>query len=132
MRNEVESASIPVLEEELKLDRRQVETGRVRVRTVPAEHTIMASDRLLRTTVTVERVALEEEIDDIPPVREEGEMLVVPIVEERLVKRLFLIEEVHLTRRASTEEIEQPVQLRSQCVIVERDQSSGDQHGRSE
>lgn len=125
MSDEVEAASIPVVEEELKIDRREVETGRVRVRTVPEEQTRVVSDRLLRTDVTVERVPKDEEIDAVPPVRDEGETVVVPVVEERLVKRLFLVEEVRLTRRASTEEFEQPVQLRSERVVVEREQSGG-------
>lgn len=125
MSDEVEAASIPVVEEELKIDRREVETGRVRVRTVPEEQTRVVSDRLLRTDVTVERVPKDEEIDAVPPVRDEGETVVVPVVEERLVKRLFLVEEVRLTRRASTEEFEQPVQLRSERVVVEREPSGG-------
>jgi stress response protein YsnF len=125
MSDEVEAASIPVVEEELKIDRREVETGRVRVRTVPEEQTCVVSDRLLRTDVTVERVPKDEEIDAVPPVRDEGETVVVPVIEERLVKRLFLVEEVRLTRRASTEEFEQPVQLRSERVVVEREQSGG-------
>lgn len=125
MSDEVEAASIPVVEEELKIDRREVETGRVRVRTVPEEQTRVVSDRLLRTDVTVERVPKDEEIDAVPPVRDEGETVVVPVIEERLVKRLFLVEEVRLTRRASTEEFEQPVQLRSERVVVEREQSGG-------
>lgn len=125
MSDEVEAASIPVVEEELKIDRREVETGRVRVRTVPEEQTCVVSDRLLRTDVTVERVPKDEEIDAVPPVRDEGETVVVPVVEERLVKRLFLVEEVRLTRRASTEEFEQPVQLRSERVVVEREPSGG-------
>jgi len=125
MSNEVEAASIPVVEEQLKVDRREVETGRVRVRTVPEERTILASERLLRTDVAVERVPVDEEVEAVPPIREDGETVIVPVVEERLVKRLFLVEEVRLTRRASTEQFEQPVQLRSQRVAVEREQSGG-------
>jgi stress response protein YsnF len=125
MSNEVEAASIPVVEEELTVDRREVETGRVRVRTIPEERTVVASERLLRTDVVVEHVPVDREIDQAPPVREEGETIIVPVIEERLVKRLFLVEEVRLTRRASTEQFDQPVQLRSQRVSIEREQSGG-------
>ena len=125
MSEEVEAASIPVVEEELKVDRREVETGRVRVRTVPEERTVVASERLLRSDVAVERVPMDEEIEALPPVREDGETIIVPVVEERLVKRLFLVEEVRLTRRASSEQFEQPVKLRAQRVEIEREQSGG-------
>jgi stress response protein YsnF len=125
MSEEVEAASIPVVEEELKVDRREVQTGRVRVRTVPEEHTVVASERLVRTDVAIEHVPIDEEIGAVPEVREDGETVVIPVVEERLVKRLFLGEEVRLTRRASTEQFEQPVQLRAQRVAIEREQSGG-------
>jgi stress response protein YsnF len=128
MSTEVESVSIPVIEEELKLDRESVETGRVRVRTVPEEHTEKITESLLRTDVLIERVPKDERIDAIPPVREEGDTVVVSVVEERLVKKLFLVEEVRLSRRASNQDIEQPVKLRSQHVVVEREESSGEPH----
>ena len=126
MSSDVESVSIPVLEEEVKLGREPVETGRVRVRTVTEERTEAVSEALLHTNVVVERMPIDREIDAVPPVREEGEALVVPVVEERLVKKLFLVEEVRLVRRASTEEFKQPVKLRSQRAIVERENKSGE------
>lgn len=123
MSSEVERVSIPVVEEELSVDRQAVEIGRVRVRTVPEERTATVSEPLLRTDVLVERVRRDEEVAEVPPVREEGATIVVPVVEERLVKRLFLVEEVRLARHASLEEVNQNVQLRSQHVIVERENS---------
>lgn len=126
MPDKVDSVSIPVVEEELKLGREAVETGRVEVRTVPEERTETVTQALLKTDVLVERVPREEEIDAIPPVRDEGDTIVVPVVEERLVKKLFLIEEVRLSRRASTEDFDQQIKLRSQRVVVERQESSGE------
>src|SRR5215208_5909049 len=103
MRTKVDSVSIPVIEEELKLDRETVETGKVRVRTKPEERVETVTEPLLRTEVIIERVAKDEEIDAIPALRDEGDTVVVPVVEERLVKKLFLVEEVRLSRRASGE-----------------------------
>jgi stress response protein YsnF len=126
MRTKVESVSIPVIEEELKLDREAVQTGRVRVHTTPEERIETVSESLLRTEVRIERVQKNEEIDAIPPLRDEGDTVVVPVVEERLVRKLFLVEEVRLKRRVATEEINQQIKLRSQRVHVERTESSGE------
>jgi stress response protein YsnF len=126
MRTKVESVSIPVIEEELKLDREAVQTGRVRVHTTPEERIETVSESLLRTEVRIERVQKNEEIDAIPPLRDEGDTVVVPVVEERLVRKLFLVEEVRLKRRVATEEINQQIKLRSQRVDVERTESSGE------
>jgi uncharacterized protein (TIGR02271 family) len=126
MRTKVDSVSIAVVEEELKLGRETVETGRMRVRTETDEHTERVSEPLLRTEVLVERIRKDEEIDSIPPVREEENAVVVPVVEERLVKRLFLVEEVRLSRQACSDDIEQQIKLRSQRVVVEREESGGE------
>ena len=126
MSSKVDSVSIPVIEEELRLGRETVETGKVQVHTVPQERTETVTQALLRTDVTVERVPKDVEIDSIPSVRDEGDTIVVPVVEERLVRKLFLVEEVRLVRRASTEDIDQQITLRSQQVVVEREESSGD------
>lgn len=125
MGSELETVTIPVVEEELKLGRETVETGRLQVRTVPEERTETIRAPLLRNQVDVERVPFDQEVTQLPPIREEGETTVIPVVEERLVKRLFLIEEVRLSRRQSTEQVEQKIKLRSQHVVVEREESSG-------
>ena len=129
MSKEVDPVSIPVVEEELKLGRREVETGRVRVRTIPEERTEMVSETLQHSEAEVERVFINREISELPTVREEGNTVVVPVIEERLVKRLFLVEEVRLTRQVVSERIEQPVKLRSQRVVVERKAVGGEASG---
>ena len=126
MNNKVETVSIPVIEEELKLGRETVVTGRVRARTVPEERTETVTEPLLRTDVVVERIPLDREVEEIPSVRDEGDVIVVPVVEERVVKKLFVVEEVRLSRRASTEDVDQQIELRSGRVVVEREGSSGD------
>jgi hypothetical protein len=103
-----------------------VETGRVRVRTVTDERVETASARLLHSDVEVDRVPINREIAELPTIREEGDLLIVPVVEERLVKRLFLVEEVHVRRHVTAEEFAHPVRLRSQRVVVERQESGGE------
>lgn len=125
MKRDPETAVIPLIEEELHVGRREVERGRVRVRTVADVRTEHVSEQLMHSEAEVERVPINREISELPPIREEGDTLIVPVIEERLVKRLFLVEEVRLSRRVITETLEQPVQLRSQRVVVERDEGSG-------
>lgn len=127
MSTEVDSVSIPVVREELKLGTEVVETGKVRVRTVSEEHSEQITEPLLRTEVVVERTAFDREIDALPEIRQEGDSIIIPVVEERLVKRLFLVEEVRLVRRASAEDVDQEIKLRSQHVVVEREESGGGQ-----
>jgi stress response protein YsnF len=58
----------------------------------------------------------------VPLVREEGEVTIIPIVEEVLVieKRLILKEEVHIRRVRVPDVHREVVTLRTQDVVVER------------
>ena len=119
---EIAEERIPLVEERLRVSTREVETGRVRVRTVVDEHTEYARADLAHQGVTVERVPINREVTAVPIVREEGDTLIFPVVEEVLVieKRLVLKEEVRLTRTRSTEAFEQSIALRSPRAVVDR------------
>jgi stress response protein YsnF len=86
-------------------------------------------ERLGRTHVEVERVKLDQEVSEVPPVREEDGVTIVPVVREVLVvtKKLILTEEVRLKRITSFEDHAEPVTLRVQRAVVERDELSGEQ-----
>ena len=53
---------------------------------------------------------------------EEGDVTIIPVVEERavLVTRLFVVEEIHIRRTRVTETVEVPVTLRRQRAVVEQ------------
>jgi uncharacterized protein (TIGR02271 family) len=117
-----ERETIPLVEETLSVETRQVETGRVRIRTIVEERTELARADLAREDVDIVRVPIGREIDAMPAVRDEGGILVIPVVEEILVveKRLFLREELHVTRTRTVDSTETPVRLRRTEAVVER------------
>jgi uncharacterized protein (TIGR02271 family) len=126
--DEPSNVRIPLVEEQLITGKRRIETGRVRVRTLIEEEQQTVCERLARDHVEVERVPLDVEVEEVPPVREEDGVTIVPVVREVLVvtKKLILTEEVRLKRVTSWEETAQPVTLRVQRAVVERDETSGE------
>ena len=70
----------------------------------------------------MERVAIDQWVDEAPPIRNEGETLVVPVVEEVLVveKRLRLREEIRLTWHHEEQHEPQHFVARREEVRVER------------
>ena len=106
----------------LSVERQQFETGRVRVNVVTRERQELVDEPLARDQVLIERVPVGRRVDAIPPIREEGDTLIVPIVEEILVleRRLMLREEVHLKRVHTTERYREQVTLRHQEAVVTR------------
>uniref|UniRef100_UPI002625B84A hypothetical protein n=1 Tax=uncultured Jannaschia sp. TaxID=293347 RepID=UPI002625B84A len=51
--------------------------------------------------------------------REEGDVTIIPIVEEVMVRRYRIVEELHLRRRSETVEVEETVTLRRQDVQID-------------
>jgi uncharacterized protein (TIGR02271 family) len=113
---------LPIIEEELQVDERQITTGRVRVRTVVDVIEEMAKASLDEETVEVTRIPIDREVDEAPAIRTENDVTIIPIMEEVLVveKRLVLKEELHIRKRVTTENVEVPVTRRKQRAIVER------------
>lgn len=114
---------IPIVEEEAYLLKRQVATEKVAVHTSYAEEQVLIRDELQRGQVDIVEVEREEEVAEAPPIRTEGDVTIVPIVEERLVisKRLFLVKELHLRRTNQIHDVEVPATLRGTQVTVEQE-----------
>ena len=114
---------IPLVEETATIDKRQVVTGRVRVQTVTDTVEELARADVQREIVEVTRVPIDRMVEAAPEIRTEGDVTILPVVEEVLVveKRLVLKEELHIRRRVETETVEVPVTLRKQRAVVERE-----------
>jgi uncharacterized protein (TIGR02271 family) len=120
-RSEAERLTIQRHEEVLEPVVREVERGSVRihtrVETVPSEITVEAG----HDEVVVERVPVDRQVDAAPSPRQEGDTLVIPVVEEVLVveKRLVVREEVRITRRRVTTAVPIRETVRREVVEVE-------------
>jgi stress response protein YsnF len=114
---------VPVTEERLETTREVVDTGRtVRVRKQVEEVPAEIREPVTTEVVQVERVPVGRVVTEPPQVRHEGDVMVVPVVEERLVtrKELVLVEEIRLTRRREVVQGRAEVVLRRERVLVER------------
>jgi len=121
---------LSLAQEELQVGKREVVTGRVRVRTITDTGEEIIRQELGGERVEVERVPANTLIElgaQPPQVRTEGNVTIIPVLEEVLIveKRLLLKEELHITRRATTELTETPVTVRKQRAVVEQLDSEG-------
>ena len=119
---------IPLVEEQIEVAKRAIERGRVVVRKHVDTREEIAEAVLQQDELTVERVPVGVPVDVAPPVREEGDVLIVPVLEEQLVieTRLILKEELRITRRRRAETFRQPVRLRAERVEVVREEAGRD------
>lgn len=113
---------IPIIAEQASVTKRVVGLEHVSVRTTSEERHVVIHDEVRRDSIEVVRVPVDREVAEAPEVRIEGDVTIVPVLEERLVveKRLFLVEELHLRRSTATESVDLPTTLRRTRVDVER------------
>ena len=111
---------IPIVEECPVVSKEEVATGQVHVSTRIEERVMRVVDTIRKTEVEVERVPINQFVEIEPQRREEDGVLIVPVVEEVLVKRLFLKEELRVTRMSTLEPIERDVTLRAMHADVQR------------
>ena len=121
-----EAVQLDFVEEVITIDKRVVETGHVRVRTLVDDEVVRLTDIVNRGAVEVERVAIGTQIAVAPGIREDGDYLIIPIVEERLVveKRMFLVEEVRVRRTTVAVPVELKTTRRVMRVEIERNDAA--------
>ena len=113
---------VPLLAEEVSVGKRVVETGRVQVTRVTHEREQLIDELLAHETVEIDRTPIGRQIDAMPAVRNEGDTVVIPIVEEVLVieRRHLLKEEVRVRRVRSMERHQESVTLRHHEAVITR------------
>ena len=118
---ESDTNAVRLVEETLRLDKREVLTGKVRISTKVDTVEEIARASLREERVEITRVPIDRVVETAPGVREENGVTIVPVLEEVLFveKRLVLVEELHITRQVAVESVEVPVQLRKERAVVE-------------
>lgn len=96
------------------------QTVRVSTRTETMEEVVFGTTESQEIEVT--RVPIDRVIDAPAEVRTEGDVVIVPVMEEVAVveTKLVLREELHVRRNIRSKDVELPVTLRKQRAVVER------------
>lgn len=118
-----QSKMIPVVEEQVRVTKKTVETGSVHVSKDVHEEEVRVDVPTVHEEVNVERIAIGKYVDSPPPpVRHEGDVMIISVLEEEVVvtKRLKLVEEVHVTKRKHETQENQHITLRKEEVKVNR------------
>lgn len=114
--------TLPVVAEELDIQRRRYETGRVRISKRVHEREETVDEPLVSEQVDVRRVPIDRVVEHELEPRTEGDTLIIPVLEEMLVvtKQLVLREELHITMRRTEVHKPQQITLRREELVVER------------
>jgi uncharacterized protein (TIGR02271 family) len=124
--------AIPRVEERLRVGKRSVTTGRVRVRKTVRRRRQTLDIPLKREEAVVRRVPVNRVVPGPVRVRQKGSVTIVPVLEEVPVvtTQLVLKEELHIEMRATRVGARRDIVLRSENIEVTRDRER--QRSRSE
>jgi stress response protein YsnF len=127
--------TLPVAREEITVGKRTVPIANVRVKKIVRERVATVDEPVVREDVVVTRVPLDRPVTEPIPPRQEGDTLVLSVVEEVFVKQLRLIEEVRITKRRRVTRRTTTMPLRREEVVVERTVPTADKerpHGQDD
>ena len=113
---------IPVANEELVVGKRTLDRGRVRMTKNVREREELVEQPLLHDEIDIEHVPINRVIDAPMDSRFEGDVLVIPVIEETLVvkKQLVLKEELRVRKRQVETVHKERVALRTEEIAIER------------
>jgi uncharacterized protein (TIGR02271 family) len=113
---------LEIVEECLNIDTHRVVTGRIRVSTESQLTEELAQASLAGERVEVTREAIGQQVSVVLQTRVEGDVTIIPVLEEIVVveKRLMLVEEIRIRKTDTTEDVSIPVTLHKQRAKVER------------
>ena len=121
-----EEMTIPVIEERIVVGRREVVTDRILLqKTIHAREDVVEIP-LISRSFEVLRFPSEKVVDAAPPVRVDGDTTIYSIIEERLVKQIVVIEEIHVTLRQKQVVESRVVTLKREEVSVEHVEASSE------
>ncbi|TXK47962.1 DUF2382 domain-containing protein [Pontibacter qinzhouensis] len=115
--------TIPIIEERVEVGKRVVETGDVFISKSVHEDNVTVDLPTTKEHVHVERVPVNQYVDTPPAaVRHEGDTMIIPVIREELVvvKKLFVVEELHITKKLETTHDSEQVTLLKEEIHVNR------------
>jgi stress response protein YsnF len=118
-----EDLRIPLHVEEVSVSRREIKKANVQVALITGSREQLIDEELTHVRVEIERVPIDRTVDVVPPIRQEGDITIIPVVEEIVVveRRLVLKEEVRVRRMSKKERHQETVVLRQQEAVVTRE-----------
>lgn len=119
--------SIELMAERLAVTKRRVDGDVVRVTTSTVEREHQVDEALQHERVEVERVPIGRVVETMPPVREDSDTTIMPVIEEVVVveRRLMLKEEVPIRRVKVAGRHQETVTLRGQEATITRTEAGG-------
>lgn len=113
---------IPVIQEQVTIGKQEIEAGKVVVSKSIEHHTTPVHVIVNHDEVQVAHVPAGYYVEKAPEVRYEGDTMIIPVLKEEavVVKKIYLVEELHVTRTTRQSQETETVTLRTEHVDITR------------
>jgi uncharacterized protein (TIGR02271 family) len=118
---------LPVIEETVNVEKKIIETGKVKVSKIVNVETETVNLLKTEEEVNIERIAINQFVQTPPqPLRYEGDTIIIPVLQEVMVteKRYLLVEEVRITKRKIESVEQQEIVLRKEEIQVQHSENN--------
>lgn len=118
----ISERTIPIIEEQVQITKVKETQGTVRVQKSVEQLPFQEIVELNREEITVERIPVNREISSIPEIQYDDDVTIIPVVREVpvVVKKLMLVEEVHIRKITTTETTPTVGSVRAERISIER------------
>lgn len=120
--NKKENEIIRVHQEGIDISKKVVDRRKISLHKSVNTETVSHDIPLLRDNIRIEHITFNKEVAEIPKIREKGNMIIIPVIEEVAVvtKKIMLVKEIHITNE-QTEKIEHiETSLRKESVTIDK------------
>ncbi|WKX27981.1 DUF2382 domain-containing protein [Tatumella ptyseos] len=117
-----EELIIPLVEERIEIDKKQVVQSQFHVERKTQTKKVDIDEKLISRQAEIKHIPIGKYISDIPQVREENGVKIIPIFEEHIeiVKKIYLKEEIRIESHESVNEFKSEETLKYQIVSHKR------------
>jgi len=119
----MEERVIPIIEEQLRIDKKIIEKARYTFDKEVAEEQVELNIPLNQEHITIEKKEINQYVETAPPaVRYEGDTMIISVLREEavIVKKIMLVEELHVTRHSSEEMHSSTHTVRKEKIIINK------------
>jgi uncharacterized protein (TIGR02271 family) len=120
--NDSKTTIIPVIQEHITISKEVIDTAKVYIKKRVTEEEQTLNIPLIHEGYEIEHVSINKIVETPPPVRQEGDTVIIPVVREVVVveKKFELVEEIHMIKTKTSVPHIQDITLIKEHVEIER------------
>ncbi|MDQ2719783.1 MAG: YsnF/AvaK domain-containing protein [Bacteroidota bacterium] len=120
--NDKNVKSLEVIEEEVVISKKLIETGKVKISKKVNEYQQLVNTSLIHEEIDIKTIPINKYIETAPePIRHEGDTMIIPVIKEVVVVRIMLVEEIHITKKKVPTNDSQTISLSKEEIVIERE-----------